>query len=147
MSKIRINIGRVLVWILVVMALLLSTIRYVNVVREMRMMSLYVEYLEEATRKFQSFSSSRDLNEYWDGVSDYNSAVRLVQTEGKKTDIYEESETLLAVQGILNHSPLWAQDNINELLDALSRIILNPTVRVSYVDLLNFYNKFNYGFK
>lgn len=136
-----------LVWILVVMALLLSTIRYVNVVREMRMMSLYVEYLEEATRKFQSFSSSRDLNEYWDGVSDYNSAVRLVQTEGKKTDIYEESETLLAVQGILNHSPLWAQDNINELLDALSRIILNPTVRVSYVDLLNFYNKFNYGFK
>ena len=136
-----------LVWILVVMALLLSTIRYVNVVREMRMMSLYVEYLEEATRKFQSFSSSRDLNEYWDGVSDYNSAVRLVQIEGKKTDIYEESETLLAVQGILNHSPLWAQNNINELLDALSRIILNPTVRVSYVDLLNFYNKFNYGFK
>lgn len=104
----------------------------------------YVAALENAKASFSEYQETGSDSSYQKGVAALNDAIQIVLTEGERLDIYQERQTLLASYNILSSHPSSIDDNIPMLLSALDRIIKEPQKRVSYGELLDFYNTANH---
>ena len=104
----------------------------------------YVAALENAKASFSDYQETGSDSSYQKGVAALNDAIQIVLTEGERLDIYQERQTLLASHNILSSHPSFIDDNIPMLLSALDRIIKEPQKRVSYGELLDFYNTANH---
>lgn len=104
----------------------------------------YVAALENAKLNFSDYHKSGSDSSYAKGVTSLNDAVQIILTEGERLDIYQERQTLMASCSILSLHPSSIDDNIPMLLSALDRIINDPQKRVSYCELLDFYNVCNH---
>ena len=104
----------------------------------------YVAALENAKASFSDYQETGSNSSYQKGVAALNDAIQIVLTEGERLDIYQERQTLLASYNILFSHPDSIDDNIPMLLSALDRIIKEPQKRVSYGELLDFYNTANH---
>ena len=104
----------------------------------------YVAALENAKASFSDYQETGSDSSYQKGVAALNDAIQIVLTEGERLDIYQERQTLLASYNILFSHPDSIDDNIPMLLSALDRIIKEPQKRVSYGELLDFYNTVNH---
>ena len=104
----------------------------------------YVAALENAKASFSDYQQTGSDSSYQKGVAALNDAIQIVLTEGERLDIYQERQTLLASYNILFSHPDSIDDNIPMLLSALDRIIKEPQKRVSYGELLDFYNTVNH---
>ena len=104
----------------------------------------YVAALENAKASFSDYQETKSDSSYQKGVAALNDAIQIVLTEGERLDIYQERQTLLASYNILFSHPDSIDDNIPMLLSALDRIIKEPQKRVSYGELLDFYNTANH---
>ena len=104
----------------------------------------YVAALENAKLNFSDYHKSGSDSSYAKGVTSLNDAVQIILTEGERLDIYQERQTLMASCSILSLHPSSIDDNIPMLLSALDRIINDPQKRVSYGELLDFYNVCNH---
>lgn len=104
----------------------------------------YVAALENAKASFSDYQETGSDSSYQKGVAALNDAIQIVLTEGERLDIYQERQTLLASYNILFSHPDSIDDNIPMLLSALDRIIKEPQKRVSYGELLDFYNTANH---
>ena len=104
----------------------------------------YVAALENAKASFSDYQETGSDSSYQKGVAALNDAIQIVLTEGERLYIYQERQTLLASYNILFSHPDSIDDNIPMLLSALDRIIKEPQKRVSYGELLDFYNTANH---
>ena len=104
----------------------------------------YVAALENAKASFSDYQETGSNSSYQKGVAALNDAIQIVLTEGERLDIYQERQTLLASYNILSSHPSSIDDNIPMLFSALDRIIKEPEKRVSYGELLDFYNTVNH---
>lgn len=104
----------------------------------------YIAALENAKLNFSDYHKSGSDSSYAKGVTSLNDAVQIILTEGERLDIYQERQTLMASCSILSLHPSSIDDNIPMLLSALDRIINDPQKRVSYCELLDFYNVCNH---
>lgn len=104
----------------------------------------YTAALENAKVHFSDYHTARSDSSYTKGVAAFNDAVQIILTEGERLDIYQERLTLLASYNILSAHPSSVDENIPMLLSALDRIINEPQKRVSYGELLDFYNTVNH---
>ena len=104
----------------------------------------YIAALENAKLNFSAYHKSGSDSSYTKGVTSLNDAVQIILTEGERLDIYQERQTLLASYNILSAHPSSVDENIPMLLSALDRIINEPKKRVSYCELLDFYNTVNH---
>ena len=104
----------------------------------------YIAALENAKLNFSAYHKSGSDSSYTKGVTSLNDAVQIILTEGERLDIYQERQTLMASCSILSLHPSSIDDNIPMLLSALDRIINDPQKRVSYGELLDFYNVCNH---
>ena len=104
----------------------------------------YIAALENAKLNFSDYHKSGSDSSYAKGVTSLNDAVQIILTEGERLDIYQERQTLMASCSILSLHPSSIDDNIPMLLSALDRIINDPQKRVSYGELLDFYNVCNH---
>ena len=104
----------------------------------------YIAALENAKAHFSDYHTTGSNSSYTKGVTALNDAVQIILTEGERLDIYQERQTLLASYNILFPHPDSIDDNIPMLLSALDRIIKDPQKRVSYGELLDFYNTVNH---
>ena len=104
----------------------------------------YVAALENAKASFSDYQETGSDSSYQKGVAALDDAIQIVLTEGERLDIYQERQTLLASYNILFPHPDSIDDNIPMLLSALDRIIKEPQKRVSYGELLDFYNTANH---
>lgn len=104
----------------------------------------YTAALENAKVHFSDYHTTGSDSSYTKGVAAFNDAVQIILTEGERLDIYQERQTLLASYNILSSHPSSIDDNIPMLLSALDRIIKDPQKRVSYGELLDFYNTVNH---
>lgn len=105
----------------------------------------YTAALENAKVHFSDYHTARSDSSYTKGVAAFNDAVQIILTEGERLDIYQERQPLLASYNILSSHPSSIDDNIPMLLSALDRIINDPQKRVSYGELLDFYNTCNHA--
>ena len=104
----------------------------------------YIAALENAKTHFSDYRTTGSDSSYTKGVTSLNDAVQIILTEGERLDIYQERQTLLASYNILSAHPSSVDENIPMLLSALDRIINEPQKRVSYCELLDFYNTVNH---
>lgn len=104
----------------------------------------YIAALENAKAHFSDFHTTGSNSSYTKGVTALNNAVQIILTEGERLDIYLERQTLMASYSILSLHPSSIDDNIPMLLSALDWIINDPQKRVSYGELLDFYNTVNH---
>ena len=104
----------------------------------------YTAALENAKVHFSDYHTTGSDSSYTKGVAAFNDAVQIILTEGERLDIYQERQTLLASYNILSSHLSSIDDNIPMLLSALDRIIKDPQKRVSYGELLDFYNTVNH---
>ena len=104
----------------------------------------YIAALENAKTHFSDYRTTGSDSSYTKGVTSLNDAVQIILTEGERLDIYQERQTLMASCSILSLHPSSIDDNIPMLLSALDRIINDPQKRVSYGELLDFYNVCNH---
>ena len=104
----------------------------------------YIAALENAKTHFSDYRTTGSDSSYTKGVTSLNDAVQIILTEGERLDIYQERQTLMASCSILSLHPSSIDDNIPMLLSALNRIINDPQKRVSYGELLDFYNVCNH---
>ena len=104
----------------------------------------YIAALENAKAHFSDYHTTGSNSSYTKGVNALNNAVQIILTEGERLDIYLERQTLMASYSILSLHPSSIDDNIPMLLSALDWIINDPQKRVSYGELLDFYNTVNH---
>lgn len=105
----------------------------------------YIAALENAKAHFSDYHTTGSNSSYTKGVTALNNAVQIILTEGERLDIYLERQTLMASYSILSLHPSSIDDNIPMLLSALDQIINDPQKRVSYGELLDFYNTCNHA--
>lgn len=131
--------------ICMIMAIAVSALFSVNQRHTDRVMASFVAAMENAKAAFSSYQETGSETSYQKGVAALNDAIQIVLTEGERLDIYQERQTLMASYSILSLHPSSIDDNIPILLSALDRIINDPQKRVSYGELLDFYNTCNHA--
>ena len=104
----------------------------------------YIAALENAKVSFSNYQETGSDFFYQKGVAAINNAVQIILTDGERLDIYQERQALMPSYSILSLHPSSIDDNIPMLLSALDRIINDPQKRVSYGELLDFYNVCNH---
>lgn len=107
-------------------------------------MDAYIAALENTKSHFSDYHTTGSDSSYTKGVTSLNNAVQIILTEGERLDIYQERQTLLASYNILSSHPRSVDENMPILLSAIDRIIKEPQKRVSYGELLDFYNTVNH---
>lgn len=130
--------------LLICIALAISILFSINKRHTDWVVNAYTAALENAKVHFSDYHTARSDSSYTKGVAAFNDAVQIILTEGERLDIYQERQTLLASYNILSAHPSSVDENIPMLLSALDRIINEPQKRVSYGELLDFYNTVNH---
>ena len=130
--------------LLICIALAISILFSINKRHTDWVVNAYTAALENAKVHFSDYHTARSDSSYTKGVAAFNDAVQIILTEGERLDIYQERQTLLASYNILSAPPSSVDENIPMLLSALDRIINEPQKRVSYGELLDFYNTVNH---
>ena len=130
--------------LLICIALAISILFAINRRHTDWVVDAYIAALENAKAHFSDYHTTGSNSSYTKGVAALNDAVQIILTEGERLDIYKERQTLLASCNILSAHPSSVDENIPMLLSALDRIINEPQKRVSYGELLDFYNTVNY---
>lgn len=131
--------------ICMIIAIAVSVLFSINQRHSDRVIASFVAAMENAKVHFSDYHTARSDSSYTKGVAAFNDAVQIILTEGERLDIYQERQTLLASYNILSSHPSSIDDNIPMLLSALDRIINDPQKRVSYGELLDFYNTCNHA--
>lgn len=135
----------ILLLLICVIAIAASVLFTINKRNTDWVIDAYVAALENAKVNFSDYHETGNKSSYTKGVTSLNDAVQIILTEGERLDIYQERQTLLASCNILSAHPNSIDDNIPMLLSALDRIIKEPQRRVSYGELLDFYNTCNHA--
>lgn len=130
--------------LLICIALAISILFSINKRHTDWVVNAYTAALENAKVHFSDYHTTGSGSSYTKGVAAFNDAVQIILTEGERLDIYQERQTLLASYNILSAHPSSVDENIPMLLSALDRIINEPKKRVSYCELLDFYNTVNH---
>lgn len=131
--------------ICMIIAIAVSVLFSINQRHTDRVIASFVAAMENAKAAFSNYQETGSDSSYQKGVVALNDAIQIVLTEGESFDIYQERQTLLASYNILSSHPRSVDDNIPILLSALDRIINDPQKRVSYGELLDFYNSVNHA--
>ena len=134
----------VILLICIIITIAVSVLFSINQRNTDRVIASFVTAMENAKTAFSNYQETRSDSSYQKGVAALNDAIQIVLTEGERLDIYQERQTLLASYNILFSHPDSIDDNIPMLLSALDRIIKEPQKRVSYGELLDFYNTVNH---
>lgn len=134
----------VILLICIIITIAVSVLFSINQRNTDRVIASFVTAMENAKTAFSNYQETRSDSSYQKGVAALNDAIQIVLTEGERLDIYQERQTLLASYNILFSHPDSIDDNIPMLLSALDRIIKDPQKRVSYGELLDFYNTVNH---
>jgi len=134
-----------LLLIFIAVAITVSILFAVNRRHTDWVMDAYVAALENAKASFSDYQETGSDSSYTKGVTALNDAVQIILTEGERLEIYQERQTLMASCSILSAHPSSIDDNISMLLSAIDRIIKEPHRRVSYGELLGFYNTCNHS--
>lgn len=127
-----------------IVAITVSVLFSINQRHADRVITSFVAAMENAKASFSGYQETGSDTSYQKGVAALNDAIQIVLTEGERLEIYQERQTLLASYSILSSHPSSVDDNILTLLSALDRIINDPQKRVSYGELLDFYNVCNH---
>ena len=130
--------------LLICIALAISILFSINKRHTDWVVNAYTAALENAKMHFSDYHTAGSDSSYTKGIAAFNDAVQIILTEGERLDIYQERQTLLASYNILSAHPSSVDENIPMLLSALDRIINKPQKRVSYGELLDFYNTVNH---
>lgn len=133
-----------LLLLICIIAITVSVLFSINQRHSDRVIASFVAAMENAKAAFSDYQETGSGTSYKNGVAAINDAVQIVLTEGERLDIYQERQTLLASYNILSAHPSSVDENIPMLLSALDRIINEPKKRVSYCELLDFYNTVNH---
>ena len=131
--------------LLICIALAISILFSINKRHTDWVVNAYTAALENAKVHFSDYNTTGTDASYTKGIAAFNDAVQIILTEGERLDIYKERQTLMASCSILSLHPSSIDDNIPMLLSALDRIINDPQKRVSYGELLEFYNVCNHS--
>ena len=131
--------------ICMIIAIAVSVLFSLNQRHADRVIASFVAAMENAKFNFSDYHETGNKSSYTKGVTALNDAVQIILTEGERLDIYQERQTLLASYNLLSAHPNSVDDNISMLLSALDRIINDPQKRVSYGELLDFYNTCNHA--
>lgn len=131
--------------ICMIIAIAVSVLFSINQRHADRVIASFVAAMENVKAAFSNYQETGSDSSYQKGVAALNDAIQIVLTEGESLDIYQERQTLLASYNILSSRPSSIDDNIPMLLSALDRIINDPQKRVSYGELLDFYNTCNHA--
>ena len=134
----------VILLICIIITIAVSVLFSINQRNTDRVIASFVTAMENAKTAFSNYQETRSDSSYQKGVAALDDAIQIVLTEGERLDIYQERQTLLASYNILFPHPDSIDDNIPMLLSALDRIIKDPQKRVSYGELLDFYNTVNH---
>ena len=134
----------VILLICIIITIAVSVLFSINQRNTDRVIASFVTAMENAKTAFSNYQEIRSDSSYQKGVAALDDAIQIVLTEGERLDIYQERQTLLASYNILSSHPSSIDDNIPMLLSALDRIIKDPQKRVSYGELLDFYNTVNH---
>lgn len=134
----------VILLICIIITIAVSVLFSINQRNTDRVIASFVTAMENAKTAFSNYQETRSDSSYQKGVAALDDAIQIVLTEGERLDIYQERQTLLASYNILFSHPDSIDDNIPMLLSALDRIIKDPQKRVSYGELLDFYNTVNH---
>ena len=134
----------ILLLLICIIAIVASVLFAINKRHTDWVVDAYIAALENAKLNFSDYHKSGSDSSYAKGVTSLNDAVQIILTEGERLDIYQERQTLMASCSILSLHPSSIDDNIPMLLSALDRIINDPQKRVSYGELLDFYNVCNH---
>ena len=134
----------VILLICIIITIAVSVLFSINQRNTDRVIASFVAAMENAKAAFSNYQETRSDFSYQKGVAALDDAIQIVLTEGERLDIYQERQTLLASYNILFSHPDSIDDNIPMLLSALDRIIKEPQKRVSYGELLDFYNTANH---
>ena len=134
----------VILLIYIIITIAVSVLFSINQRNTDRVIASFVAAMENAKAAFSKYQETRSDSSYQKGVAALDDAIQIVLTEGERLDIYQERQTLLASYNILFSHPDSIDDNIPMLLSALDRIIKEPQKRVSYGELLDFYNTANH---
>ena len=134
----------VILLICIIISIAVSVLFSINQRNTDRVIASFVTAMENAKTAFSNFQETKSDASYQKGVAALNDAIQIVLTEGERLDIYQERQTLLASYNILSSRPSSIDDNMPMLLSALDRIIKEPQKRVSYGELLDFYNTANH---
>ena len=134
----------VILLICIIITIAVSVLFSINQRNTDRVITSFVAAMENAKAAFSNYQETRSDFSYQKGVAALDDAIQIVLTEGERLDIYQERQTLLASYNILFSHPDSIDDNIPMLLSALDRIIKEPQKRVSYGELLDFYNTANH---
>ena len=134
----------ILLLLICVIAITASVLFAINKRHTDWVVDAYIAALENAKTHFSDYRTTGSDSSYTKGVTSLNDAVQIILTEGERLDIYQERQTLMASCSILSLHPSSIDDNIPMLLSALDRIINDPQKRVSYGELLDFYNVCNH---
>ena len=130
--------------ICMIFAIAVSVLFSINQRHADRVIASFVAAMENAKVSFSNYQETGSDFSYQKGVAAINDAVQIILTEGERLDIYQERQALMASYSILSLHPSSIDDNIPMLLSALDRIINDPQKRVSYGELLDFYNVCNH---
>lgn len=133
-----------LLMLICIIAIAASTLFAINKRHADWVVDAYIAALENAKTHFSDYRTTGSDSSYTKGVTSLNDAVQIILTEGERLVIYQERQTLLASCNILSAHSRSVDDNIPMLLSALDRIINDPQKRVSYSELLDFYNTVNH---
>lgn len=134
----------ILVLLICFIAITVSALFTINKRHTDWVIDAYVAALENAKLNFSDYHETGNKSSYTKGVTALNNAVQIILTDGERLDIYQERQALMASYSILSLHPSSIDDNIPMLLSALDRIINDPQKRVSYGELLDFYNVCNH---
>lgn len=134
-----------LLLLICIIAITVSAVFTINKRHTDWVINAYIAALENAKTHFSDYHKTGSDSSYTKGVTAVNDAVQIILTEGERLDIYQERQILLASYNILSSHPNSIDDNIPMLLSALDRIINDPQKRVSYGELLDFYNTCNHA--
>ena len=134
----------VLLLLICIIAIAISILFSINKRHTDWVVNAYTAALENAKAHFSDYHTTGSDSSYSKGVTALNDAIQIILTEGERLDIYQERQTLLASYNILSAHPSSVDENIPMLLSAVDRIINEPQKRVSYGELLDFYNTVNH---
>ena len=134
----------ILLLLICIIAIASSALFVINKRHNDWVVDAYIAALENAKAHFSDYHTTGSDSSYSKGVTALNDAVQIILTEGERLDIYQERQTLLASCNILSAHPSSVDENIPMLLSAMDRILNEPQKRVSYGELLDFYNTVNH---
>ena len=141
----RKKVGFLLLIVCVMIGAALLTAYCINQALTGRVIGLYVDTLQKAKDCFTEYQNNKEEKSYLNGVTSFDRAVQIVFTKCEHLNLYKERQTLMAVKQLLSTHPNAVDDNLSLLLPALDRIIEVPQLRVSYGELLDFYNTVNHA--